>query len=99
MKMENLRKRGWRNSVKTRVRSVQENLLNLNEKDSRQSLYQNALFDICVSINVKPECGGGGGGPRVYVGQLTSFAFPTLRNLTNNLSPQGGGICFFKRRN
>ena len=98
MKMENLRKRGWHNSVKTRVRSVQVNLLNLNEKDSRQSLYQNALFDICVSINVKPECGGGGG-PRVYVGQLTSFAFPTLRNLTNNLSPQGGGICFFTRKN
>lgn len=71
MKMENLRKRGWHNSVKTRVRSVQVNLLNLNEKDSRQSLYQNALFDICVSINVKPECGGGGrrgGGPRYMWG-------------------------------
>lgn len=64
MKMENLRKRGWHNSVKTRVRSVQVNLLNLNEKDSRQSLYQNALFDICVSINVKPECVGGGKGGR-----------------------------------
>lgn len=73
MKMENLRKRGWRNSVKTRVRSVQENLLNLNEKDSRQSLYQNALFDICVSINVKPECGGGGGRTPGICGAIDLF--------------------------
>ena len=29
-------------------------------------------------INVKPE----GGGPRAYVGHLTSFAFPTLGSLT-----------------
>ena len=29
-----------------------------------------------------------GGGPRAYVGHLTSIAFPTLGNLTKNLGPR-----------
>ena len=37
-----------------------------------------------ASINVKPV-----GGPRAYVGHLTSIAFPTLGNLTTNLGPVG----------
>ena len=51
-----------------------------------------------ASINVKPE-GGGGGGPRVYVGHLTSIAFPTLGNFTKNLGPRVGTFTFFARRN
>ena len=47
-----------------------------------------------ASINVKPE-GGGGGGPRAYVGHLTSIAFPTLGNLTWNLGPRVGTFTFF----
>ena len=44
-----------------------------------------------ASINVKPE----GGGPRAYVGHLTSIAFPTLGNLTKNLGPRVGTFAFF----
>ena len=39
------------------------------------------------------------GGPRAYVGHLTSIAFPTLGNLTNNLDPRVGTLAFFARRN
>ena len=42
---------------------------------------------------------GGGGGPRAYVGHLTSIAFPTLGNLTKNLGPRVGMFAFFARRN
>ena len=48
-----------------------------------------------ASISVKPE----GGGPRAYVGHLTSIAFPTLGNLTENLGPRVGMFAFFTRRN
>ena len=45
-------------------------------------------------INVNPEGGGGGAGPRAYVGHLTSIAFPTLGNLTKNLDPRVGTFAF-----
>ena len=48
-----------------------------------------------ASINVKPK----GGGPRAYVGHLTSIAFPTLRNLTKNLRPRVGTFAVFAQRN
>ena len=35
-----------------------------------------------------------GGGPRAYVGHLTSIAFPTLGNLTKNLGPGWGRYTF-----
>ena len=54
------------------------------------------MADIDASINVKPEEGGG---PRAYVGHLTSIAFPTLGNLTKNLGPRVGMFAFFARRN
>ena len=40
-------------------------------------------------------------GPRayMYVGHLTSVAFPTLRNLTKNLGPRVRTFAFFTRRN
>ena len=41
----------------------------------------------------------GGGGPRAYVGHLTSIVFPTLGNLTKNLGPRVGMFAFFARRN
>ena len=40
-----------------------------------------------------------GGGPRAYVGPLTSIAFLTFRNLTKNLGPRVGTFAFFARRN
>ena len=40
-----------------------------------------------------------GGGPRAYVGHLTSIAFPTLGNLTKNLGLRVGTFAFFARRN
>jgi len=43
------------------------------------SFFQLICFCIYASINAKPE---GVGGPRAYVGRLTSIAFPTLGNLT-----------------
>ena len=39
------------------------------------------------------------GGPRAYVGHLTSVPFPTLGNLTKNLGPREGTFAFFARRN
>ena len=39
------------------------------------------------------------GGPRAYVGHLTSIAFPTLGNLTKNLVPRVGTFAFFARWN
>ena len=41
----------------------------------------------------------GGGGPRTYVGNLTSFAFPILRKLTDIPGSQGGDVCSFAWRN
>ena len=41
---------------------------------------------------------GEGGGPRAYVGHLTSIAFPNLGNLTKNLGPRMGTFAFFLRR-
>ena len=35
----------------------------------------------------------------VYVGHLTSVAFPTLENLTKNLGPRVGTFAFFGQRN
>ena len=35
------------------------------------------------------------GGPRAYVGHLTSVAFPTLENLTKKLGPRVGTFAFF----
>ena len=39
------------------------------------------------------------GGPRAYVGHLTSIAFPILGNLTKNLVPRVGTFAFLARRN
>ena len=39
------------------------------------------------------------GGPRAYVGHLTSIAFPTLGNLTENLGPRVGTFGSFARKN
>ena len=47
-----------------------------------------------ILINVKLEAGGGG----VYVGHLTSIAFPTLGNLTKNLGPKVGRFAFCAQR-
>ena len=35
----------------------------------------------------------------MYVGHLTSVAFPTLENLTKNVGPRAGTCAFFARRN
>ena len=42
---------------------------------------------------------GVGGGPRAYMGHLTSIAFPICGNLTENLGPRVGTFAFFARRN
>ena len=39
------------------------------------------------------------GGPRAYVGHLTSIAFPALRNFTKNLGSRVGTFAFFAQRN
>ena len=45
-----------------------------------------------VSINIKPVRGRGG--PKGFVGHLTSIAFLTLRNLPKNLRPRVGTFAF-----
>ena len=59
------------------------------------AMTSHAIHQYNASINVKPE----GGGPRAYVGHLTSSAFSTLGNLTKNLGPRVGKFAFFVRRN
>ena len=70
-------------------------------KSKINSLYfhNQAITAFTHLINVKPkvELGGGGGGPRAYVGHLTSIAHSTLGNLTKSMGPRVGTFDFLCR--
>ena len=67
-----------------------------NDFTSKSLHTSQAAFQGCgyASINANPERGGGG--PRAYVGHLTSIAFSTLGNLTKNLGPRVGTFAFMR---
>ena len=65
-------------------------------------LYFNTNYRVLLCIyQCKPVRGDPGHTLYIYmyVGHLTSVAFPTLENLTKNLGPKVGTFAFFARRN
>ena len=80
----------------TGIKKETEQSTQSNAASLPRAIYNFTAVYCYASINVKPE---GGGGPRAYMGHLTSIAFPTLGNLTKNLGPRVGTFAFFARRN